>query len=163
VRIGGQSAAVAARARSIIPFSRGRGAGSPLWTRPASGSGRSRTGARAASTPTPPAAVGRRRATRCAPPSRSPGPPPPPGPPRRPVAAARFRLRVAPILHLPLDLPHAAHLLLEPLLRVPVGFVDRPRRLAREVELAQLVGGAGEHRRDGLADRVLTVGDDPDD
>ena len=56
-----------------------------------------------------------------------------------------------------------ADLLLQLLLGVPVGLVDRPGRLPQVVELAQLVRHPRQHLGHRLADRVLAVGDDPGD
>ena len=122
----------------------------PLSPRPGPGSRRSRV-SRACSF-SPDASSGGRpssvRALRTAP-SSTRGPPPPrgrPGPRRR-----RSISRTLP------------DLLLQLLLGVPVGLVDRPGGLAQVVELAQLVRHPGERLGHRLADRVLAVGHDPGD
>ncbi len=84
-------------------------------------------------------------------------------PHRQAIPADGLRLVVLPVLERALAGPHPAHLLLEPRLRVPIGLEDRFRRLAQVVELAQLVGHAGQHQRHRRADRLLPVGDDAAD
>ncbi len=84
-------------------------------------------------------------------------------PHRGAVLASCLGLRVVATFELPLDRPDAADLFLEQDLGVAVGLVDRPRRLAEVVELAELVGHAGQRLGDGLADRMLPVGDHADD
>jgi len=71
------------------------------------------------------------------------------------------------LIHSPLDRSfdraHAAHLLLEFLLGVPVGLEDGPRGLAQVVELAELVRHTGQDGGDRVADRMLPIGNHPDD
>ena len=71
---------------------------------------------------------------------------------RRTVAAHDLGPRVVDVLHRTLDPADTASMFLQRLLGVPVGFEDRPRRLAQKVELAQLVGNAGQRTFDRAAD-----------
>src|SRR5947209_6225011 len=79
------------------------------------------------------------------------------------VALNRSRLQVVTALDLALDRPHPADPLLQLLLGVPIGLVDRLGRLAEVVEVAELVRYAVERHLDRLADRVLAVGDHASD
>ncbi len=79
------------------------------------------------------------------------------------IAAHRVRLRVGPPVHLPLDQPHAAHLLLELLLGVAVRLEEGARGFAQIVERAEVVRHAGQHGGDRDADGVLPVRDDARD
>lgn len=67
--------------------------------------------------------------------------------------------RIAARFQLPLQRPHAAHLFLELLLGVAVGFVDRLRGFPQIVEVAELMRHAGQRRPHRAPDGVLPVGD----
>jgi hypothetical protein len=77
----------------------------------------------------------------------------------RTIALHDGRFRIVPLLHGPFDPADAAHLLLELFLGMPVGLEDRMRRLAQEMELAQLMRHARQDLGDRLADGGLTVAD----
>jgi hypothetical protein len=67
--------------------------------------------------------------------------------------------RIGPRFQLAFEGPHAAHLLLELLLGMAIGFVDRLGRFAQIVKLAQLVGHARQRGANGPPDRVLAIGE----
>lgn len=70
-----------------------------------------------------------------------------------------MRHRIGPRFQLAFEGPHAPHLLLELLLGMAIGFVDRLGRFAQIVKLAQLVGHARQRRADGPPDRMLAIGE----
>jgi hypothetical protein len=70
-----------------------------------------------------------------------------------------LRHRIGPRFQLAFEGPHAPHLLLELLLGMAIGFVDRLGRFAQIVKLAQLVGHARQRRADGPPDRMLAIGE----
>ncbi len=79
---------------------------------------------------------------------------------RNRVATDQVGGRIITLLDSSLEWANATHVLLELLLGVPVSFEDRCGSFAQLVELTQLMRDVTKDRGNGLADRLLAVGDD---
>ncbi len=79
------------------------------------------------------------------------------------IAAHHLRLRVVPAFHPLLDRPHAPDVLLEFLLGVAIRLIERACRLAQIMELTELMRYPRQGARDGEAEGLLSIGDNPDD
>jgi hypothetical protein len=79
------------------------------------------------------------------------------------VGAGGLRRRIGAGFQVPFEGADFPHVLLELLLGMAIGFVDRPSRFPEVVKLAQLVGDARQRRADGAPNGVLAVREHPAD